>query len=277
MHPILINAFGLSIHSYGVLLAIGFMVGISLAAKEAVRTGVDPEKVLNLTFWILVSSIAGSRIFHCLVFYPQYLEDPLRIFKLWEGGLVFYGGFLGAILASVLYTRVHKMNFWQISDIMIPSVMLGLMFGRIGCFLAGCCFGKSCPADFPLGISFHNMLGLGVKGIPLYPTQPLSAANAFVIFLILWLYRKRKRFHGELLAITLILYPITRSLVEILRDDPRGFVNLGFCSLSESQVVSVAMLFVAAYILIRVRPAQPVPIGKDVSDRRRPSPEASRP
>jgi len=256
MHPILIHAFGFSIHSYGVMLAIGFMVGISLAAKEAVRTGVDPEKVLNLTFWILISSIVGSRIFHCVVFYPQYVEDPLRILKLWEGGLVFYGGFLGAVAASVLYTRLHKMNFWQISDIMIPSVMLGLMFGRIGCFLAGCCFGKSCPADFALGITFHNHLGLGVKNIPLYPTQPLSAFNAFAIFLILWLYRTKKRFHGELLAIALLLYSITRSLIEILRDDPRGFVNLGSLSLSESQVVSLAMVAFAVYIFLRVRPRQ---------------------
>jgi len=256
MHPIMIHAFGFSIHSYGVMLAIGFMVGISLAAKEAVRTGVDPEKVLNLTFWILISSIVGSRIFHCVVFYPQYLEDPLRIFKLWEGGLVFYGGFLGAVAASILYTHLHKMNFWQVADIMIPSVMIGLMFGRIGCFLAGCCFGKSCPADFPLGITFHNNLGLGVKNIPLYPTQPLSAFNAFVIFVILWLYRTKKRFHGELLAIALLLYSVTRSLIEILRDDPRGFVDLGIVSLSESQLVSLAMVAFAVYILLRVRPRQ---------------------
>ncbi len=256
MHPIMIQAFGFSIHSYGVMLAIGFMVGISLAAKEAVRTGVDPEKILNLTFWILISSIIGSRIFHCVVFYPQYIDNPLRVLKLWEGGLVFYGGFLGAIAATILYTRLHKMNFWQVSDTMIPSVMIGLMFGRIGCTLAGCCFGKSCPADFPLGITFHNSMGLGVKETLLYPTQPLSALNALIIFLILWLYRKHKRFHGELLAITLIIYSITRSLIETLRDDPRGFLNLGFVSLSESQVVSLAMFALATYILIWIRPGQ---------------------
>lgn len=256
MHPILIQIHGLSIHSYGVMLALGFIVGISLAAQEAIRLRVDPEKILNLTFWILISSIVGSRLFHCIVFYPQYLRDPLRILKLWEGGLVFYGGFLGAVLASVLYCRIHRLNFWEVSDLMIPSVMIGLMFGRIGCTLAGCCFGKLCGPNFALGLSFHNPLGLGVKNTPLYPTQILSALNAFIIFAILWTYRRKKQFHGELLAICLVVYGVTRSLIEILRDDPRGFVSMGPLTLSESQLVSLLLFLVAGYILVRVRPRQ---------------------
>jgi phosphatidylglycerol:prolipoprotein diacylglycerol transferase len=256
MHPILVEFFGFSIHSYGVMLAVGFVVGISLAAREAVRTEVDPEKVLNLAFWILISSIIGSRLFHCIVFYPQYLEDPLRVLMLWEGGLVFYGGFLGALLAGFVYCRVQKLNYWELADLLIPSVMLGLVFGRIGCTLAGCCFGKACGPDFALGMTFENPLGLGVKNTPLYPTQVLSAINGFVIFLILWLYRTRKGFHGELVAICLIVYSITRSLIEILREDPRGFLDVGPVLLSESQVVSVFMLLFAAYVLVWVRPKQ---------------------
>ncbi len=256
MHPILFQFSGFSIHSYGVMLAIGFIVGISLAAREAVRTGIDPEKVLNLSFWILVSSIIGSRLFHCIVFYPQYLENPLRILMLWEGGLVFYGGFLGALLAGLVYCRVQHLNYWELGDLLMPSVMLGLVFGRIGCTMAGCCFGKACGPDFALGITFDNPLGLGVKNTPLYPTQMISAINAFLIFLALWLYRRRKRFHGELVAICLIVYGITRSLIEILREDPRGFLHLGPVLLSESQVVSLFMLVLAAYILVRVRPNQ---------------------
>jgi phosphatidylglycerol:prolipoprotein diacylglycerol transferase len=256
MHPILIQFHGFSIHSYGVMLAIGFVVGISMAAREAVRTDVDPEKVLNLAFWILISSIIGSRIFHCIVFYPQYIKDPLRILMLWEGGLVFYGGFLGALIAGWAYCRSQKLNYWELADLLMPSVMLGLVFGRIGCTLAGCCFGKACGPDFPLGMTFENPLGLGVKNTALYPTQVVSAINGFLIFLILWLYRKHKRFHGELVAICLIVYGITRSLIEILREDPRGFLNLGPILLSESQVVSVFMLLFAAYVLIWVRPKQ---------------------
>jgi phosphatidylglycerol:prolipoprotein diacylglycerol transferase len=97
---------------------------------------------------------------------------------------------------------------------------------------------------------------LGVKNTPLYPTQVMSAINGFVIFLILWLYRKKKRFHGELVAICLIVYGITRSLIEVLREDPRGFVHLGSVLLSESQVVSIFMLLFSAYVLIWVRPKQ---------------------
>jgi phosphatidylglycerol:prolipoprotein diacylglycerol transferase len=260
MHPILVQFFGFSIHSYGVMLAIGFIVGISLAAREALRTGVDPEKVLNLSFWILVSSILGSRLFHCIVFYPQYIRDPLRVLKLWEGGLVFYGGFIGALLAGAVYCSLQKLNYWELGDLLIPSVMLGLVFGRIGCTLAGCCFGKACGPDFALGMTFENPLGLGVKNTPLYPTQVISAVNGFLIFLLLWLYRKQKRFHGELLAISLIVYGITRSLIEILREDPRGFLHVGQVLLSESQVVSLFMVLFAACVLVWVRPKQSLPL-----------------
>ena len=175
---------------------------------------------------------------------------------LWEGGMVFYGGHLGALLAGLVYCRVQKLNYWELADLLMPSVMLGLVFGRIGCTLAGCCFGKACGPDFALGITFENPLGLGVKNTPLYPTQVISAINGFLIFLILWLYRKRKRFHGELVAICLVLYAITRSLIEILREDPRGLLHLGPVLLSESQVVSVFMLLFAAYVWVWVRPNQ---------------------
>jgi len=268
MHPILIEFFGFSIHSYGALLAIGFMVGISIAAREAIRTGLDPDKILNLTFWILLSSILGSRLFHCIVFYPQYIEDPLRILKLWEGGLVFYGGFLAAVLVSAAYTRVHKLNFWEVGDLLMPSVILGLVFGRIGCLLAGCCYGKVCAPEFGLAMTFQNPLGLGIKNEPLYPTQIISAVNALVIFLIVWLYRNKKRFHGEVLSICLILYGISRFLIEFLRNDPRGFLELASLRLSESQVVSIWMILFAAFILIRVRPRHPV-VPKPASAQRR--------
>jgi phosphatidylglycerol:prolipoprotein diacylglycerol transferase len=262
MHPILVHLFGLSIHSYGVMLAIGFMVGITLAVREAQRTGLDPEKILNLCFWILLSAIAGARLFHCIVFSREYLRDPLRILKLWEGGLVFYGGFLGAMLASVVYCKVHRINFWHVSDVIIPSVMLGLMFGRIGCFLAGCCYGKPCGHGFALCITFKNPLGLGVKNVPLYPTQLISSANALIIFLLLWAYRSYKRFHGELLGIGLLIYSITRALIEVLRDDPRGFVDLGPLHLSESQFVCIFIGLFALYILLMKRGAAPHPLDR---------------
>lgn len=271
MHPIMIQALGLSIHSYGVMLAIGFMVGISLAAREAIRTGLDPEKILNLSFWILLSSILGSRLFHCAVFYPEYLREPLRIFKLWEGGLVFYGGFLAALVAAVLYTKIHKLNFWQVGDVLMPSVILGLVFGRIGCTLAGCCYGKPAGPDFAFTITFHHPLGLGPKGVPLYPTQILSALNALTIFSIVWLYRKKKRFHGEVTSLCLLLYSVTRFLIEFLRDDPRGFLTVAGLRLSESQAVSIVMFLFAAYILVWIRPRQPVVSGGLSTSRKKPS------
>ena len=258
MHPILINIGGLYIHSYGVMLAIGFMVGISLSVRESRRVGMDPEKILNLSFYVLFAAIAGSRLFHCIVYYDQYLEDPLRVLKLWEGGLVFYGGFLGAALVSIFYTRAIKTNYWEMADIVAPGLAVGLACGRIGCFLAGCCFGAECGPDFPFAITFTNPLGLGIKDTPLYPTQLMSAANAILLFLILWALRKKKTFHGMLFGVFLFYYAITRSLIELLRADPRGFVDLGPLHISESQLVSVAMFVIALYLFTWNRNRNPV-------------------
>ena len=257
MHPILFSIGDIHIHSYGVMLAIGFMVGISLAVREARRLGVDPEKILNLTFYILFSSIAGSRIFHCIVYYEQFLQDPIRIFKLWEGGLVFYGGFLAALVVAIVYCAVNRISFWLVSDIMIPSVSFGLMFGRIGCFLAGCCFGKACDSGFPLAITFTNPLGLGVKNVPVYPTQVISAVNALLIFFLLWGLRKKKTFDGMLLGVFLFIYSITRSLIELFRADPRGFVEFAGMHISESQLVSIAMMLWALFIFAFLRKKSP--------------------
>ena len=174
MHPILFSIKGIYVHSYGVMLAIGFMVGISIAVKEGKRIDVDPEKILNMTFFILIAAIIGSRLFHCIVYYEQYIKDPVRILKLWEGGLVFYGGFILAFTTGSVYVLTHKMDYWKCADISSLSVAIGLMFGRIGCTLAGCCYGKPCDSDFPFGIVFTNPLGLGHKDVPLYPTQPFS-------------------------------------------------------------------------------------------------------
>jgi len=250
MRPILFSIGGLHIHSYGFMLALGFIVGITIAVREAQRIGMDPEKVLNLIMYILIFSILGARVFHCIVFYESYIADPLRILKLWEGGLVFFGGFIGGVLISVWYTWRKGMNFWSISDLTIPLVSLGLAFGRIGCLSAGCCYGKAVDAGFLFSMTFTDPSGIGIKDTPLYPTQLLSSLNAFGIFLLLWLIRKRKQFEGQLLVIYLVIYSITRSLIELLRDDPRGFVEFFSIQISESQLVSIGMLPLAAVLLI---------------------------
>lgn len=215
----------LKLHSYGFMLAVAFLVGIWLASREAKRLGENPDDVQNLAFWILLSSIVGSRLFHVIVFWDQ-MDSIWEPFKIWEGGLVYYGGFLGAVLASIIYTRLKKMDFWQFSDILAPSVALGLMFGRIGCTLVGCCYGKPCGPDFPLGITFPPET-IGVAGVPLYPTQPAEAIGSLAIFLFLWLFlRYRRKFRGQVLSVFVLLYSLLRTVLEFWRADPRGFLQI---------------------------------------------------
>lgn len=235
----------LHIHSYGFMLALGFIVAITIAVRESQRVGLDPEKILNLIMFVLIFSIVGARLFHCIVFYESYLTDPLRIFKLWEGGLVFFGGFIGGVSVTIWYCWYSGMNFWTVGDLVIPLVALGLSFGRIGCLCAGCCYGKPVNPDFPFAMIFSDPSGIGIKDTPLYPTQLISSLNAFGIFLLVWFLRKRKQFEGQLLAIFLVIYSITRSLIELLRDDPRGFVELFSLRVSESQLVSIVMILIA--------------------------------
>jgi phosphatidylglycerol:prolipoprotein diacylglycerol transferase len=216
-----------ALHSYGFMLATAFIVGLFFARREAARLGEDPDRVSDLSFWIILTSVIGSRVWHVVVFWHE-LSPPrlLSAFKIWEGGLVYYGGFVAAVTASIIYCRLTKFDFWQMADIISPSIALGLMFGRTGCTLVGCCYGKPCPPDFFAAITFPPGT-IGVAGTPLYPTQPAEALGCLAIFLFLWLYlRRRRTFRGEVLAAFVILYSALRFVLEFWRDDPRGFAAL---------------------------------------------------
>ncbi len=263
MHPVLFHLGPLTIHSYGFMLAVAFVVGMYLANREAHRLGEDPETLSNLSFWILISAILGARLFHAVVFWNE-LAPPraLSALKIWEGGLVYYGGFLGALVGSTIFVLVRgrKDDLFQFADMIAPAVALGLMFGRMGCTLVGCCYGRPCPVDFPLGITFPPQT-IGVAGIPLYPTQPAEALGSLAIFLFLWLWlRHHRTFRGQVVFSFLILYSLLRFALEYWRDDPRGFLEITSFALSsgappaaapgiwlsESQVVSV--IFVLALV-----------------------------
>lgn len=209
------------LHTYGVMISMGFLVGITLAAREARRAGHDPEKILDVSFWILIAAIAGSRILYILTTWQEYENDLGKLLRVWEGGLVFYGGLIGAVLASIWYVRKHNLSFWVIADFCIPSVALGQAFGRIGCFSAGCCYGKHLDASW--AVQFTT--GLATRGLPLHPTQLYEAFGNLMIFFLLLAIRSRKRYHGQALVWYLFLYPVVRFTVELFRGDKiRGYL-----------------------------------------------------
>jgi phosphatidylglycerol:prolipoprotein diacylglycerol transferase len=249
MYPILYRFGPVSLYTYGLMLALAFWAGISLAKKEAVRTGVDPDQITDLSFYILVAALLGARILFILTDLRRFVEDPVEIIRIWNGGLVFYGGFFGGVLAGFIFIRINRLPFWKTTDIMAPGLVLGQAIGRIGCLLAGCCYGKVC--DFPWAVTFHHPDSLAPVGLPLHPTQLYAAAAKIGIFAYLWAIRKKKRFEGQIFWQYVFLYGLARSMIEFFRGDFRG--DTYFNLLSLSQVIGLAMALTASLMLAYLR------------------------
>jgi phosphatidylglycerol:prolipoprotein diacylglycerol transferase len=282
MHPVLIdfgwlwslfgadpaNAFKL--HTYGLMIALGFLVGMQLGAREARRIDVSKEGgfdqfILDLTFWILVVSIVGARLLFIIVEWNDvYARDPLKIFKVWEGGFVFYGGFIAAVLFSVVYCRRNGRSFLVVADTLIPSVALGHFFGRLGCLAAGCCWGVPVSEDFLFAVQFPDgalahtsMANAGIieptkAHTPhVHPVQLYESFGELAIFFTLLFVRSIKRFHGQTLLAYLFLYPILRTSLEFLRGDKaRGeYALFGGVTVSTSQIISVLVAVAAVTLL----------------------------
>ncbi|MBU4010565.1 MAG: prolipoprotein diacylglyceryl transferase, partial [Proteobacteria bacterium] len=215
MYPILFKIGPLSIYTYGFFIALGFLAGIFFAVKEAKRVGEDPDMIMDLCFYILVSAIIGSRLFYVATNPRLFIDNPVEIFKVWNGGLVFYGGFIAAFITGIVYFKAKKIPVMKTLDILAPSVVLAHSFGRIGCFFAGCCYGKYC--ELPWAVTFNNAHSLAPTGISIHPTQLYLALNNLIIFLFLVFFRKRKKFDGQVFLIYVLVYGITRSIIEIFR------------------------------------------------------------
>jgi phosphatidylglycerol:prolipoprotein diacylglycerol transferase len=246
MHPILFKLGSLTVYTYGFFIAMGFLAGISLAKKEAQRLGESSEKITDLCFYILVSAIIASRLFYVFINAEMFVSNPVEIFKIWNGGLVFYGGFIGAGLTAVYYLKKQEMPLWKTLDILAPSLAIGHFLGRLGCFSAGCCYGKEC--HLPWAITFSHPESLAPTGVPLHPTQLYSAANNLMIFGVLWFLRRRKKFDGQIFWLYVLIYGMTRSVIEIFRGDFRGEFIFGIISVS--QAIGISFALTAAVMLV---------------------------
>jgi len=246
MHPILFKFWKITIYTYGFFVALAFMVAISVAKYEARRLGENDEKIMDLAFWVLIAAIAGARFFYILMAPETFLRDPLEIFRLWNGGLVFYGGFIVALIASALYLKKNRMPLWRTADIVAPALAIGHAIGRIGCFCAGCCYGKTC--DLPWAVIFRDAHSLAPVHIPLHPTQLYAVLANTLIFVFLMLFRRYKSFEGQLFLLYVMIYGITRSLLETLRGDFRGDRIFGI--LSVSQFIGLSLAVLAAVMLL---------------------------
>jgi phosphatidylglycerol:prolipoprotein diacylglycerol transferase len=243
MHPVLCQVGPLTIYTYGLFVALGLLVGLSLALKEAKRKGFDSQAILDLVFYTVLAGIIGARIFYVAQNFSFYKENLWSIVKIWEGGLVFQGGLIFAIPIAWALVKKKKLSFWQTFDVLAPYMALGQAFGRIGCFFAGCCYGKS--TSLPWAVTFTDPRTLALAGIPLHPTQLYSAAGLFFIFLMLFFLQKRTKFSGQLSCLYLILHSFFRFFVEFFRDDPRGQF---WGQLSLPQGICLITFFIALFL-----------------------------
>jgi phosphatidylglycerol---prolipoprotein diacylglyceryl transferase len=244
MYPILLSFGNIKVYSYGLFVAIAFFVGIFFAVKEAKRKDFPVNVVYDLSEIIIISALLGGRLTFVLMNLPIYLNDPIGIFRVWEGGMVFYGGLITAVISIIIYLRIKKItNILNIADIFAPSIMIGHALGRVGCFFAGCCYGKETNSIF--GVVFNNINSLAPKGIPIHPTQLYESFGDLLIFLYLWLNRKNTKFDGELFGLYLVLYSAFRFLLEFLRGDDRGQILF----LSVTQVISIIIFLIGIIFL----------------------------
>ncbi len=245
-HPIL--------HTYGFLLAAGFLIALRLAATRAKRIGVETRMTMDLGLYILVAALVGAKLLLLIVDWDHYQHDPWSLLR--SGG-IFYGGLVAAILAALWYLGKHRLAPWPMGDILAPSIALGHGIGRLGCFAAGCCYGK--PTTSLLGVTFTNDYAHQVVGVPLrialHPTQLYEAGAEFAVFAYLMWLSTRKRFDGQIFWTYVALYSVARFIIEFFRGDlGRGTVLSG--ALSTSQFIALVMFGVAilAMFFLRQRP-----------------------
>lgn len=224
MHPILFQLGPFTVHTYGFLIAIGFILSVLYIRWIGKKKGIEVNRLIDLAFGCLISGFVGARVLFIITRWEYYQDHLLEIFQVWEGGLVFYGGLILALAFAIWFGKKHKLSFWVVSDMLVPGLVLSHAFGRLGCLAAGCCYGK--PTDEPWGIELNSSLvDIAFRGIPLHPTQIYEASSLFIIFIVLVYLNFKKKFDGQVMLTYLITYPIVRSVIEVYRGDIiRGFV-----------------------------------------------------
>lgn len=280
MFPILLEIGGFKLHSFGFFVALGFAAGIWWSVREGGRVGLPREKILDLTFWLLVAGVIGARLLFVLVNWQDYVLNMaaqiqeqgnvngrllglVEAAAVWKGGIVWYGGLLTAFAVGLVFMRRKHLPVWQTADAVAPGVMLGLAFGRIGCLAAGDDYGKVVESAWEAvrdggtppwwTVTFTNPESLvpdTLQGVPLYPSQMLMSLNALVIFAVLAWLRRAKTFHGQVTWTMMLLYSVGRFFIEYARGDlGRGFVVEPW--LSTSQFISVLTFALAAFMYFR--------------------------
>ena len=255
MYPVIFRIGTFELRTYGVAMALAFLINIWLGSRRAKKEGIDPDLILGVAFWLIVATVIGGRLAFVLTTWKEnFADNPLEALALWHGGMVFYGGFLGSAIAAVLYISVYRKKWGlPVYDILAPYVGLGYAIHRtFGCFLNGCCYGA--PTNLPWGVLFppnhpaHQLYGAQAH---LHPTQLYMAINGLIIFffLVFWRDNFRKRY-GELFGLLFMIYSFNRFIIEFVRGDPiRGEIG----PLSTSQFLGIFVFILGLVLFLFAR------------------------
>jgi phosphatidylglycerol:prolipoprotein diacylglycerol transferase len=256
-----------TVYTYGVLLAAAYLLGLKFAMVRARTRGLDPARTLDLGIYIIVSALIGAKLLLLIVEFDTFRQSPGELLTLARSGGVFYGGLILAVTVALWYMRRHRMPMWTTCDVFAPGIALGHAVGRLGCLAAGCCFGR--PTGVPWAVTFTHPEAAANVGtplnVPLHPTQLYeSGAELLILLLLLATEKKGRPFAGRTFWLYLLLYGVSRFVIEFFRGDDRGLV---FDLLPTSQFISLVLIplsLVMLYVLSRRPVATSEPAGRPV-------------
>jgi phosphatidylglycerol:prolipoprotein diacylglycerol transferase len=249
MYPRLLELGPITVYTYGVLLAAAYLVGLKYATVRAKARGLDATRVLDLGIYIIISALVGAKLLLLVTDFRSFRADPRELLTLARSGGVFYGGLILSVSVALWYIRRSGLPLWTTCDVFAPGIALGHTVGRLGCFFAGCCYGK--PTMLPWGITFSDPFAAANVGTPLgvrlHPTQLYESAAELLILIVLLVSEKRgKPYAGRTFWLYILLYAISRYIIEIFRGDERGTVGV----FSTSQFISLVLAPLAIAMLV---------------------------
>jgi phosphatidylglycerol:prolipoprotein diacylglycerol transferase len=243
MHPIAFELFGLTIHWYGILITLGILAAIAYSWFRAKQYGITHDQLTDLAFLVVIVGILGARILYILTHLEIFIANPGLLFQFQMQGMAFLGIIIFNIPAVIIFARVRKINFWRMTDLAAPAIAIGYFFGRLGCFMEGCCYGPACSWGIVIpGTSIAE---------PIFPTQLLNALVALLIFGALWLINKKSQLKaGELFVWFIYLYAATSTITEFFRADQghEAVFAIGGFGLNPAQIGNIVLIIVAVIV-----------------------------
>ncbi len=256
MKEVLFEIGPFTIYGYGFMVALGVLAAFLVGMYREKKYEIGDDQIFSLGLWCLVCGWGAAKVLFIITELPTLFENPKYFLETLASGFVVYGGLIGGVLTGYVFCRVKKLPFLQYFDLVMPSVALAQAVGRFGCLMAGCCYGKATESVFH--IIFPVSCNYAPGGVPLIPTQLISAAANFLNFFVLLFFAKRTKSNGQVGGLYLIFYSIGRFIIECFRDDPRG--NVG--PLSTSQFIAIFMLIAGIAIYVYCGKKYPKKAGK---------------